>query len=554
MRATFIALAISFICVAAIGLVAQDATAPEEIVWASRPYSPEEAATPQIRVQSNLVEVAAVVLDKHDRPVADLKKSDFLLFADGKPEAIASFSVQTAPSHVDAARPGAANGAAVATESGIQPRSVALFFDDVNARFPNTGLRFAREAAMKFVRRGIDPGEKIGIFTASGSLQQDFTDNSELLLATLDKLRVFQRMQDQSPWPCPPLTQYQAWAITHLGMSNELIEAMRVAKICCPETPEVCARTEAEMVTTIVEGFSFDTLEAFPRVIRALARRPGSRVLLLTSSGFLTQSFAEEREKVIEAAIRGGVVINSLDTRGVTVDDQFGTHFNLLLPLSEFALGTGGKFIHNNNDLESGFRTLSAPPDISYVLGFAPEKMEPDGRKHSLKVKVAQPGKFTINARPVYFDPSAELSPAEKRFQKLQRAVLGGDESNGVPAEFRATPGKDSSGKSTVQIDVHVDVRKLPFQKMMWGSGDQRQVERLVFITALFGADNQFLTGVEGVMDLRLRETTLKELQMKGVDAKLSIQAPPGAYHIRQVVQESEGGRIAAITRPVQVN
>ncbi|HET9400763.1 MAG TPA: hypothetical protein VFO34_07415, partial [Candidatus Acidoferrales bacterium] len=276
--------------------------------------------------------------------------------------------------------------------------------------------------------------------------------------------------------------------------------------------------------------------------------------LLLTSSGFLTQSFAQEREKVIEAAIRGGVVINSLDTRGVVFDDRFGSHFNLLLPLSEFALGTGGKFIHNNNDLEGGFRTLSAPPDISYVLGFAPEKMEADGRKHTLKVTLAQQGKFTINARPAYFDPSSELSPAEKRFQKLQQAVLNTGDANGISAEFNATPDSAANGKSSVSIGIHVDVRKLPFQKMMWGSGDQREVERIVFITALFGEDNKFLTGVEGVMDLRLKEATLRDLGAKGVDAKLSIQAPAGAYHIRQVIQESAEGRMTTITRPIQIN
>lgn len=554
MRVSSFALVISLLCAAAIALLAQDAGAPDEFVWASRPYSPEEAAPPQIRVQSNLVEVAAVVRDKHDRPVPGLTKSDFLLFDDGKPQTITNFSVQISQPQANAARSGAPRSAGALAEAEFQPRSIALFFDDVNARFPNTGLRFAREAAMKFVRKGLDPEEKIGLFTASGTLQLDFTDNAELLLAMLDKLRVFQRVQDQAALPCPPLTQYQAWVIVHFGgMTNEMRAAIDSASRCCPGTPDSCARTEAEAMTTIVEDFSFDTLKAIPYVIRALARRPGSRVLLLTSSGFLTQSFAQERGKVIEAAIRGGVVINSLDTRGVTFDDRFGTHFNLDLPLSEFALGTGGRFIHNDNDLEAGFRTLSAPPRISYVLGFAPEKMEPDGRRHVLKVKVARQGKFTINARPAYFDPSPEVSPAEKRFQKLQHAVMTGDDSEAIPAEFSATPQKNSSGKCTVNIDVHVDVRKLPFQKMLWGNDDRRHVERLIFITALFGADDKFLTGVEGVMDLRLREATLKDLEAKGIEAKLSFQAPAGAYRIRQIVQESVEGKMSVMTRPVQV-
>ncbi|HET9401143.1 MAG TPA: VWA domain-containing protein, partial [Candidatus Acidoferrales bacterium] len=325
MRGTLISLASLLIFSAAIALLAQDESAPQEIVWASRPYSPEEAATPQIRVQSNLVEVSAVVLDRHDRPVPDLKKSDFLLFADGKPQEITNFSVQTAPTQTTAPRAGASNHAGALAEAEFQPRSIALFFDDVNARFPNVSLRFAREAAMKFVRKGLDPAEKIGIFTASGTLQLDFTDNVEQLYSTLDKLRVFQRIPDQGMMACPPESQYQAWVIVHIGgMTNELKAAMDAARDCCGGATESCARTEAEGITTIAEDFSLGTMKAIPYVIRALARRPGSRVLLLTSSGFLTQSFAQEREKVIEAAIRGGVVINSLDTRGVVFDDRFG--------------------------------------------------------------------------------------------------------------------------------------------------------------------------------------------------------------------------------------
>ena len=95
---------------------------------------------------------------------------------------------------------------------------------------------------------------------------------------------------------------------------------------------------------------------------------------------------------------------------------------------------------------------------------------------------------------------------------------------------------------------VHTDIRKLPFRPYA-----DRQVERLIFITALFDEKNQFLTGVQGVMDLRLKDATLKQLSAQGLDAKLSIQAPAGTYRVRQVVQEVVGGRISAISREVTI-
>jgi hypothetical protein len=93
-----------------------------------------------------------------------------------------------------------------------------------------------------------------------------------------------------------------------------------------------------------------------------------------------------------------------------------------------------------------------------------------------------------------------------------------------------------------------VDVRGFPFKKE-----DKLHVDRLIYITALFDLQGHFLGGVEGIMDMRLKDATLKDLIQTGATAKLSLQAPPGSYRLREVVQEVVGGRFATITQPVEV-
>ena len=39
--------------------------------------------------------------------------------------------------------------------------------------------------------------------------------------------------------------------------------------------------------------------------------------------------------------------------------------------LAEMALGTGGTFFHNNNDLGEGFRKMAEVPEYLYLLGFS---------------------------------------------------------------------------------------------------------------------------------------------------------------------------------------
>ena len=300
---------------------------------------------------------------------------------------------------------------------------------------------------------------------------------------------------------------------------------------------------EAESSITVAEDWSLDTLDSLSSVVRHLGEMPGKRVLILTSTGFITQSFVQKQQKIVEAALHASVVINSLSTEGV------GGGFNPLSdPLANIAEGTGGQFFHNGNDIENAFRTLSTPPSVSYVLGFAPASQKIDGLEHTLKVKLADQEHMTVSARPGYYAPSPELSPSEKRFRKLEQSVTATDSPAEIPIEFTATPETLANGERALKVLVHVDTRKLPFQLL-----SERHTERLIFITALFDGKDKFLTGVEGVMDLRSKEATLKQISAQGLDAKPSISAPAGSYRVREVVQEAVGGHISAISREVTI-
>jgi len=551
MRTKLIVILTCSCLLATVALIAQDIP-HDELHWGSRAYVPEVAGTSRIRVQSDLVEVPTVVRDGKGNPVSNLKKEDFILSDNGKPQTISTFSILT----------GAGSGVAAAPEAleaplAVQPRYVALYFDDVNTGFGR--LNAAREAAIKFVHRGLNPGERVGIFTNSDSLHLDFTDDIQKLLDTLAKLQVLQRLPDQAMGACPPLNPYQAWVILHGGQNADTRNphddspygmAIRAASRCgCKNQESSCVLKEAQLLVGNAQGRSTDTFDSMIHAIRHLGDMPGRRILVLTSSGFLTLSLQQEQQKVIEAALRASVVINSLDAVGLPAfSDLWNTHYNLSFPMADMAAGTGGEFIHNNNDLAGGFAALSAVPRVSYILGFAPADLKIDGSEHKLKVQLTAAAHMTVSARPGYYAPSPELSASEKRFRKLEQSVMAVDDPAEIPIEFSATPETLKSGELSLKVLVHVDTRKLPFQLL-----SERHTERLIFITALFDTKNQFLTGVQGVMDLRLKDGTLKQISAQGLDAKLSIQAPAGSYRVREVVQESVNGHISAISRDVTI-
>jgi len=137
-----------------------------------------------------------------------------------------------------------------------------------------------------------------------------------------------------------------------------------------------------------------------------MVKLPGQRIIVLISPGFITPHMEYEFSELVDEALRSQVVISTLDARGVFVTlvgenaDEKRVSGEILAFLAE---GTGGMFFHGSNDVDEGFRTLTAPPPCSYYLGFAPQSLKEDGKFHKLQVTVRQ--HFTIQARPGFTLP-----------------------------------------------------------------------------------------------------------------------------------------------------
>lgn len=519
-----------------------------------------------------------IVREANGKAVAGLKKSDFQLFDDGHPVEITSFAAESAlaehehisqlPKVVDASMPPAPPPV---NPPPPRPRYIALFFDDASMRASDVVL--ARKAAESFVKTDVKPGDKVGIFTTTTTVSLNFTDNVPQLLETLGQLLSHRKVTSGASGgeECQ-MNPYQASLIVQFY--NEHSDALDLAGFehC---GGEVQARiNNARNILGQTEISAQEALGVISDVIRYLARMPGQRMIILASSGFLTQTLAEKQDKVINEALNAKVIINSLDAKGLAAEipgrDEEGRPVNL--PASNLKLwslydelshanreyqndslailaeGTGGRFYHNRNDLDVGLKEMAAAPDFSYVLSFSPANLKKNGAMHTLKVKLADSRGMNISARRGYVAPTTNLTDSEKKKRNLDSAALGIDIQSAIQTQVTTAVEHSATGEPTLRAGIHVAGDKLPFQTQ----GD-RKVERLIFVTALFDPQDRFVTGVEGVMDLRLKADTMATISSQGLDANLSLQAPPGNYRLRQIVQEVGNGRITAINRPVEM-
>ena len=584
--------------VAALGLGAAaypagQTLSPGEVRIHSQPYLPQSQI---LRAESRLVRIGVVVRDGGRRIVSGLKPEDFAIFDNGKKQTISAFSVemhaasyrgevqQSSPSPLASDQPQStltspgANDAARPT-----PRFVALYFDDLHTK--SGDMKHVQVAAENFLHQGLTAGDQVALFTASSSASVGFTSDASKVLDALAKLKSHQRVFDGGT--CPRITPHDAYLIANHLDPDAYNTALAAAKECncdgqvnlddtCYTQQERVVLMEAQQLWEPIRELSETTLETIQGVVRYLAKAPGDRVLVLASPGFFTGSLNTQVDTIVNEALRAGIVINALDARGLYTEDP--THgrmlnelqagrpasamqarheeesfapdlMSLTAAMADFALGTGGSFFHDRNDLTAGYYSLAAAPETEYLMGFEPEKSKLNGSFHKLKVQVNAPGTFDVQARPGYFASAKEVSPEATPEDKIDIEVRGSEERRDFPLSVTEKQSPPSNGVQQLAIQAHISIEKLPFQRK-----DDRYVDMLTFVVALFDQSEKMVSGTEAQMELALKQDSYKRFLDTGINGTMSVVAPPGAYRLRVVVEEAAHGQITAASQNVQIN
>jgi VWFA-related protein len=575
------------------GAAPQSANPPEVQVHATTPKF-------RIRAERNLVLVRVVVRDSKQRTVGDLHKEDFRLFDDGKPQEVTAFSVEaanpkTAVTEVRS-NPAATTGSATPTllppATAAPQRFVALFFDELHIE--GKGIGPTRDAAWRYLSTGVQPQDRVAIFTSSGEHQLDFTDDRAKLHETLSCLAP--RARPSAPGNCPDIGEYQAYLIdqVHARDATEIAYAEATQCLCClpgdssaeppaangsPRSGEAVigghceydaqrrAAAEAAEIWSAAKIQSGNSLRRIKGAVARLAAMPGQRSLVLVSPGFLTATHEDDLDALLNQASRQGVAINTLDAAGPYVPvphrlmtpsrPDLGAQKTILEQmaltdtrdvLATLAAGTGGVFFHDSNDFDEGFRQVATVPEVCYVLSFSPQDIKLNGKFHSLKVTLNTHEPFTVQARRGYFASETALAEQAPSPDELQQAVYSLEERHELPAEVSTKVEKLNDQKSTLTVSIHVGIAALRYRKEA-----DRSVDTLIFNTALFDHDGKHLTGKEGSLELHLKDETLEKFSKSGINAKTSFEVGPGTYRVREVVRDSEATGIAALNCEVQV-
>lgn len=393
--------------------------------------TPDQNGTLTIKSNVEVVLVPVLVRDGQGHAVGNLKKEDFQLFDNEKPQAISGFTVQqraaTVQSDTSTAQGGIVAGPSPQAAS-VPERFVVFLFDDMQMSVGD--LAQTQKAATEMLAQSLTETDMAAVVSMSGRINSGLTRDRTQLQEAVMKLQP-QGLYRASGQECPDIDYYHADLIQNKHNSAALEAAIDEMLSCSPglQMRDVAERMVESAATRILAMGEQDvhvTLSSLREFVRRMSALPGQHTLVLVSPGFLilTPESRAEESQIMDMAAQSNVTVSALDARGLYTTEidaserSKGSAQTMQLKseyrrrsmssnenvMAELADGTGGTYFHNSNDLEGGFKRLAAAPEYLYLLEFSLKGVKQNGSYHRLKVTVDQDG-VKLQARHGYFAP-----------------------------------------------------------------------------------------------------------------------------------------------------
>lgn len=518
-----------------------------------------------IRLRSELVQVDLVVLDKSGRPVRDLKKEDFILTEDGKPQSITFFSLLTPPpAGTAAAAPSRATAGRAQDQPGISPdsgRTIFLIFDPYFISFESYPR--LRKGLQGFIKDSLGPQDQVAIINLSGgaAVFQHASANKEVLSLALD-------------------------AMLRSGTKNsETTPASGLASAIQDSGIEGLRRIEGGKIELMEKDYRLkNTLRSLASISKNLSEVPGRKIAIFVSEYFPVfldpghlsgdepnrTNYSNEIRDIIGRARQGGLVFYTLDPQGLTASQipggtaashqpasMFGGRkapgeaFNNLDLLRQnreglryIAAATGGQSILDTNDFRPGLDRIIKDNEAVYILAYYPTNSAEDGKFRRVKIQVKGRPDLTVRTREGYLARGAKgdgRKPASKE-ERLSEAVSRLAPIRNIRVGLELQGGSQSVDVASNRANFVVQINPEAALFRHQGGAHRATFEIAGFI---YDLQNKLVDGFSRTVKLDLTEAKYSRLMETGITLPVEVQfKKPGLYSLRVAVLEPESGEV----------
>lgn len=554
--------------------------------------NPTHQQEEKVRLGAQLVQLDVVVTDRSGKIVRGLKRDDFQVLEDGKPQEVGFFGAESYDQEIALAeatdyRSAPKSAALRLSASAPYGRNIALVID--NLHMSQESVSRLKPQLTRFVEDEMQPADLVALVTTAGGLGflQQFTNDRTVLRAAIQRINSY--TLTSSGAERPPISEYQAglidqgnpalleWAVEET-IHDRGMESMPMAK----DLGKQMVVTRVRKILAEASHYVKDSLLTLGSVIQELKILTGRKIVIFASDGFIdpgqgTLVQTPEMLKVVDAATRAGVAIYSIDSRGLTSGEapasepgnasRSGSQFALISddsqkrrePLMDLAEETGGIAVSNSNDLRFALQRVAADNSFYYVLSYYPKNQKADGKWRTISVKVRDRDDLTVRTRKGYLGngdalPLAVRPTAGPAALPLIDSLLSPIPRKDIPVRLSVNF-VDSKDSGLVAIaDIEILGRALNFTETREGKNDEtRFASDLDVIGIAANARGEFAGKFAVSVPLKLKKKTFDFVKETGISFREHVKLKPGLYLVKVAVREKLTGMEGTTSQWIEI-
>ena len=529
--------------------------------------APEEDSPAVLTLNVRTVVEDVVVMDKNGRAVSGLRKEDFQVLENGKPQVITFFEPNF--TNVEGALQRSTLPTNTFTNIPIaDPHNVTnvLLLDALNS-WPEDRM-YAQVQMVKYLA-SLPPNLRIGIFTLTGeklNLIQGFNQDSSALRAAIAKFTS---------------KRSAASSLSKPAEQQALVATVDEMKQAAKETnnPRLTESADAlqhflKMGVGIVDEHDSlrTTLNALQSLARYLAAVPGRKNLFWLVGNFpvcngcgYDDFYRETKDKLAEA----GVSVYPIDAHGVDSDmglgpDAFKHQVSTrLIDSGIWADDTGGKAYHAN-EINQEIADALDHGSRYYMLAYVPRDRKEEGRGRTVEVKVT--GNYKIFYRKHYLEltqrdiKTANMAPAKSPLLPLMGHGLPNSAEipyclKVVPSTVQPGSGAGRAGQNAqltgklMRYDVGFDLQASALSLLPDADGMRRKSLQVALV--VYGQDFRPLNWETRNISLLINPAQWAVDQRADIRFHIEIDAPSGDVYLRTGVYDSSSSKVGTLEIPL---
>ena len=370
---------------------------------------PVARAEPQqaiFRAAVDHVSVDVIATADGNKPVTDLKQSDFQITEGGRPQAIADFEYVSIPVvHRTLDRVAAAAAPPVDVAENTQPKATSriwvMVVDDQHI-LPQFSTQ-VKQVMTEFLQTLPATDDVAITFVGRSDLSQNFTTDPARLAKAVDNVRaslgfgygadaVAEAVRGSGRTGFNLLLRTAESAIFNIkNAATTLANSGHARRAIVYVSAQSVLDLGADMASpehAAAVNYQMDLQQAFDE-----ARRSDVEVYTIDPRGLATPETSTKGHCCATPEIRAEV------QRRIVIQQDW---------LSSIAINTGGRAFINQSNLTGAVDEIVAENSSYYLLGYYPDPFVRDGKFHDLKVTVSRPG-VHVRSRTGYVAAAASL-------------------------------------------------------------------------------------------------------------------------------------------------